>query len=287
MAGNMILFSTLSDPNDNHENVNGDTVLQDGPLADPEAENIDESAAVHHDEGGVGGVESGADTGAAAEPQDEGGLEGVDTEADAGKEPPQGHDLEHIDMESSENVVEETGETAVEANQNKEKENTIDDREDGDVETHAPKKSGHSKKNRNVKSVITTLKNKLENIQENNGGKPNYLLIFEDNFSDVARTGPKTKTNRKMIVTAAGDLKEAFKSNSVGYNPEKMIVMKKGKNLEQDFSFIDEYIKEKTEVVPSGSSTPMNRDKSLIDLLKMLTKGTTKKDSRKKRKNTK
>ena len=90
-----------------------------------------------------------------------------------------------------------------------------------------------------------------------------------------------------MIVTAEGDLKEAFKRNTVGYNPEKMIVMKKGKNLEQDFSFIDEYIKEKTEVVPSGSSTPMNRDKSLIDLLKMLTKGTTKKDSRKKRKNSK
>ena len=40
MAGNMILFSTLSDQNDNNENVDGDTVLQGGPLDDPVAENI-------------------------------------------------------------------------------------------------------------------------------------------------------------------------------------------------------------------------------------------------------
>ena len=88
MAGNMILFSTLSDQNDNIENVDGDTVLRDGPLGDSEAENFDESAAEHHDEGGVGGVERDAEAVAAAEPQDEGGLEGVDTEADAGKEHP-------------------------------------------------------------------------------------------------------------------------------------------------------------------------------------------------------
>ena len=161
MAGNMILFSTLSDQNDNNENVDGETVLRDGPLGDPEAENFDESAAEHHDEGGVGGVERDAEAVAAAEPQDEGGLEGVDTEADAGKEPPQGHDLQHFEMESSENVVEETGETAVEANQNKEKENTIDDREDGDVETHAPKKSGHSKKNFNEAGILETLDSKI------------------------------------------------------------------------------------------------------------------------------
>ena len=51
-------------------------------------------------------------------------------------------------------------EIAEKANQNNEKENINDDKEDGDVEMQAAKKSGHSKKSRNVESFIKTLKNK-------------------------------------------------------------------------------------------------------------------------------
>ena len=259
----------MYDQNSKNEDV-GDTVIHDG-----------EGAIGERADGERADVESANSDDSGTEPQG-----GVEKEADDRIEP-QGHDL--VNMESSEKEVEETVEIAEKANQNNENENINDDKEDGDNDIQTAKKSGHSKKNRNVKSVIKTLKNKIETIQMNNGGNPNYLLIFEDNFSDVARTGPKTKTNRKMIVTAAGDLKEAFKCNTVGYNPEKMIVMKKGENLEQDFAFIDEYIKEKTKQVPAGSSppTPMNNDKTLVDLLQMLTKSTSKKDSKKKRKNAK
>ena len=112
-----------------------------------------------------------------------------------------------------------------------------------DVLQTAPKKAkGQSKKNRNIKGVLTTVKNKIENIQEQNGGHPNYLLLIEDNFSEVSSSGPQAKTNRKTIVTAAGDFREAFMARTLVYEPEKMIVLQKGKNLEQDFTFFEEYI---------------------------------------------
>ena len=115
--------------------------------------------------------------------------------------------------------------------------------ENVDVLQTAPKKAkGQSKKNRNIKGVLTTVKNKIENIQEQNGGHPNYLLLIEDNFSEVSSSGPKTKTNRKTIVTAAGDFREAFMARTLVYEPEMMIVLQKGNNLEQDFTFFEEYI---------------------------------------------
>ena len=43
----------------------------------------------------------------------------------------------------------------------------------------------YSKKNRNVKGALKTIKNKIETIQEQNGGVPNFILILEDNFTDV------------------------------------------------------------------------------------------------------
>ena len=52
-----------------------------------------------------------------------------------------------------------------------------DDESNHAAEEAAPKRVTHSRKNRNIKSVITTLKNKIENIQTKNGGSPNYLLI--------------------------------------------------------------------------------------------------------------
>lgn len=169
-----------------------------------------------------------------------------------------------------------------------------DDESNQAADEAAPKRVTHSRKNRNIKSVITTLKNKIENIQTKNGGSPNYLLILEDNFSDVSATGPKTKTNRKLIVTAEGNLREAFKHKTIGYDPETMIVMKKGKNLEQDFSFLEEYIKDRTSPIalnqaiqnPAGCSTPPNP--SLVQLLQTLVRddslGSKKKRKRSKKK---
>ena len=47
------------------------------------------------------------------------------------------------------------------------------------------KKKGFSKKNRNVRGKLITLKNKLENLQEISSGNANFLLLIEDNFSDL------------------------------------------------------------------------------------------------------
>ena len=48
------------------------------------------------------------------------------------------------------------------------------------------KKYKRSKKNRNVRRVLSTVKNKIETIQEQYGGAANFLLLLEDNFSDVS-----------------------------------------------------------------------------------------------------
>ena len=104
------------------------------------------------------------------------------------------------------------------------------------------KKYKHSKKNRNIRAQIITLKTKLENLQERSGGRSNFLLIVEDNFSDVHSRGRKTCIDRKMLVAAGGDLRELFKTNNLKYNPESMTVLKEGRKLEPDFSFIDEYV---------------------------------------------
>ena len=120
------------------------------------------------------------------------------------------------------------------------------------------KKKGFSKKNRNVRGKLITLKNKLENLQEINGGNANFLLLIEDNFSDQHEKGRKTGTNRKIIASAGGPLREAFKKNMLRYDPENMVVLKKGKNLQQDYSFFEEYVSERVQsTAPAGPSSPM------------------------------
>ena len=76
------------------------------------------------------------------------------------------------------------------------------------------------------------MKNKIKTIQEQYGGEANFLLLLEDNFSDVSsHGGRKTTMNRKILVTAGGDLKEAFIKSEITYDPEKMFMLKKGKAL--------------------------------------------------------
>ena len=144
-----------------------------------------------------------------------------------------------------------------------------------------PKKA--SNKNRNVRRTLVTVKNKLETIQERNGGEANFLLLLEDNFSDLSSSGRKTTMNRKMIVTAGGNLREAFKTGTVSYNPEKMLVMKKGKQLAQDFLFLDEYLASKTAPSSSIQSTPAALPESLVQQLLELSSGKKGKGSRKRR----
>ena len=120
------------------------------------------------------------------------------------------------------------------------------------------KKKGFSKKNRNVRGKLITLKNKLENLQEINGGNANFLLLIEDNFSDQHDKGRKTGTNRKIIATAGGPLREAFKKNILKYDPENMVVLKSGKNLQHDYSFFEEYISERVQSTAAAeTSSPM------------------------------
>ena len=145
-----------------------------------------------------------------------------------------------------------------------------------------PKKA--SNKNRNVRRTLVTVKNKVETIQEKNGGKANFLLLLEDNFSDLSSSGRKTTMNRKMIVTAGGDLREAFKNGTVSYNPEKMLVMKKGKKLAQDFLFLDEYLASKTAPSSSLQSSPAALANSLVQQLLELSSGKKGKRNKKRRK---
>ena len=173
------------------------------------------------------------------------------------------HNVDAANLEVVTPCATETGQTV--DNNDDENRHTI-----GDEIT--AKKLTHSKKNRNIKSVLANIKNKIENIQTNNGGSPNYLLILEDNFSDVKRTGPNTTMNRKLLVTTAGNLREDFKAKTVGYDPEKMIVMKKGKHLEGDFSFLDEYIKDRTspsalnQVIQNPTESPFTLNQGLQNL---------------------
>ena len=73
----------------------------------------------------------------------------------------------------------------------------------------------------------------------------NFLLLVEDNFSEQHERGRKTDTNRKIIVTAGGPLREAFKNNTLKYDPENMMFLKKRKCLEQDYTFFDKYISDR------------------------------------------
>ena len=160
-----------------------------------------------------------------------------------------------------------------------------------DVEPAGEKSRKQSKKNRNVKGVLGALKNKLENIQKDNGGHPNYLLLVEDNFTDLNVSGPKTKTNRKILVTAAGDLKNLFMEKNIGYNPERMLVLKEGRKLEPDYSFLDQYISaqlsQTSPITSSLVSSPGDAlNASVVGLLKSLSSGrkADRKTGKKKRK---
>ena len=130
---------------------------------------------------------------------------------------------------------------------------------------------------------MVTVKNKIETIQEINGGKANFLLILEDNFSDLSSSGRKTTMNRKMIVTAGGDLREAFKNGTVAYNPERMLVMKKGEKLAQDFLFFYEYLPSKTATSSSQQSSPVALANSLVQQLLELSSSKKGKTSRKRK----
>ena len=69
------------------------------------------------------------------------------------------------------------------------------------------------------------------------------------------------------MVAAGGELREAFKTGRVKCDLENMLVLKKGKDLKQDFSFIDEYLSSQT--VPSSSmqSSPTALVNSLVQQL--------------------
>ena len=136
-------------------------------------------------------------------------------------------------------------------------EDDASDAADDPVEDEATKK--YSKKNRNIKKVLITAKNKIETFQENNGGQANYLLLIEDNCTELPASGPRTMTNRKVIVSAGGEMRELFKTRRLFYDPEKMIMLKKGKTLAKDHDFFEEYIAARCAVAENGplQSTPL------------------------------
>ena len=257
----MLLYSTLStgEANNNEETL-------DGHEADVEEVDVE-----LHTLDGVG-VEQG-DVGAISLANDQ-----VAETVDA---------VDHSDsFASGDDVVVTTGngdvepENATKQGNNEEVENVetplSDDVEDAspknDAEPAGKKSRKQSKKNRNVKGVLCTLKNKLENIQKEYGGQPNFLLLLEDNFTDLNVTGPK------ILVTASGDLKNLFMEKNVGYNPERMLVLKEGRKLEPDYSFLDQYIsaqlRRTSPIASSSVSSPGNAlNESVVGLLESLSSG--------------
>ena len=207
-------------------------------------------------------------------------------------------DRDELDIHLNKNVdgeheTEDTGnENAVGGN-----EKAVDKNKDaieGNDKQYKNSKKFSSKKNRNVRGQIVTLKNKLETLQEKNGGVPNFLLLVEDNFSEQHERGRKTDTNRKIIVTAGGPLREAFKKNMMKYDPENMMFLKKGKSLEHDHAFFDEYISERMKQVtsPVNSSPASNNNMAgsstslspiVLDMLSRVTKRKEVKDARKRK----
>ena len=143
------------------------------------------------------------------------------------------------------------------------------------------KKKSFSKKNRNIKALIQNLKNKVETLQSNNGGTPNFLLIFEDNFSEVSATR-KTSLNRKIVVTAEGDLKNKFITNSLGFDPERMLFLKKGRTLENDYSILDEYSRNRA--LPKRNSNESAVSDKLIDFFKDVARSSFKRGKGRQRK---
>ena len=102
--------------------------------------------------------------------------------------------------------------------------------------------------------------------------------MVEDNFTDLNVTGPKTKTNRKILVTAAGDLKNLFMEKNIVYNPERMLVLKEGRKLEPDYSFLDQYIsaqlRRTSPITSSAVSSPGDAlNASVVGFLKSLSSG--------------
>ena len=220
-------------------------------------------------------------------------LGDVASAVDEGVNEPVDRDELDVDLNKNVDETEDTGnENAVGGN-----EKAVDKNKDaieGNDKQYKNSKKFSSKKNRNVRGQIVTLKNKLETLQEKNGGVPNFLLLVEDNFSEQHERGRKTDTNRKIIVTAGGPLREAFKKNIMKYDPENMMFLKKGKSLEHDHAFFDEYISERMKQVtsPVNSSPALNSNMAgsstslspiVLDMLSRVTKRKEVKDARKRK----
>ena len=207
-------------------------------------------------------------------------------------------DRDELGVDLNKNVV---GEHETEDTENENavggNEKAVGKNKDAVEENHMQSKNSKkfsSKKNRNIRGQIVTLKNKLETLQEKNGGVANFLLLVEDNFSEQHERGRKTDTNRKIIVTAGGPLREAFKKNTLKYDPENMMFLKKGKSLEHDHAFFDEYISERMKQVtsPVNSSPALNSNMAgsstslspiVLDMLSRVSKRKKVKDSRKRK----
>ena len=229
MAENVILYSTLCDENENSKNSENQDMFDENE--DEEAFEASQGENLVHDYGEsesnqsrIGDTEETVESdknGASGVKVDNVSNPEVDVESDKnGSRDENVANVSNPEVDVTEPVpngpgTDTTGHIVVDAD-NLEVAGTSkdgkplsnDDDESNTAEEAAPKRVAHSKKNRNIKSAITTIKNKIENIQTKNGGSPNYLLILEDNFSDVSATGPKNKTNRKLIVTEDGNLRE-------------------------------------------------------------------------------
>ena len=115
----------------------------------------------------------------------------------------------------------------------------------------------------------------------------NFLLLVEDNFSEQHERGRKTDTNRKIIVTAGGPLREAFKNNTLKYDPENMMFLKKRKCLEQVYTFFYKYISDRMKQITTASISNMAGSSStslspiVLDMFSRLSKRKKVKDARK------
>ena len=125
------------------------------------------------------------------------------------------------------------------------------------------------RKNRNAQKQFVNLKNKIEQFQKNFGYEENFLFIMKNNFvQNIGSRGPSCASAGKYLVSGGGEIFENLKNEGIEYDIETMEVLKNGKSMKENKSFLQSYVKNcrnkqvvrsKAASSPTTSEAPSNR----------------------------
>jgi len=96
--------------------------------------------------------------------------------------------------------------------------------------------------NRKFKEQLLLIKSKLENLQNDYGCSPNFLLMIEDNVTEkVNLRGRDSLTAGRTICCAEGELKEQFALGNINFHPDRMSFIMKGSKMQDDTEFLHDW----------------------------------------------